>query len=177
LPAPLFIPFGVVHPAFVGWTYKGSEIEFVVQLHVMKHKLGGRLFFAGALMLVLMAAVHSLSLFQKPEIRNESEKQLMDLMNNYKFTVMGSARTMNDFLRGFSISFGLASLGFGILDFTLCRERASLLKRIALVNAIWLAVMTAVSVRYFFALPTSFLAATTAVFVLAWVKLPAVDAN
>jgi hypothetical protein len=45
------------------------------------------------------------------------------------------------------------------------------------VNAIWLAVMTAVSVRYFFALPTSFLAATTAVFVLAWVKLPAVDAN
>src|SRR5712664_3662818 len=102
----------------------------------MKNNWGKRLFVAGAVMLVLMSAVHAVSLFQKPMIRNESEKQLMDLMTNYRFTVMGSVRTMNDFLRGFSISFGLASLGFGVLDFTLRRERAALLKRVALVNVI-----------------------------------------
>ncbi len=128
-------------------------------------------------MLIVIAAVHSISLFQKPMVRNDSEKQLMELMTTYRFTVMGSLRTMNDFLRGFSISFGLASLGFAVLDFTLRRERAALLKRVALVNFIWLAVMTGVSWHYFFAAPTSFLAATMLIFVLAWVKLPAAETS
>ena len=128
-------------------------------------------------MLIVIAAVHSISLFQKPMVRNDSEKQLMELMTTYRFTVMGSLRTMNDFLRGFSISFALASLGFGVLDFTLRRERAALLKRAALVNVIWLAVMTGVSWHYFFAAPTSFLAATMLIFVLAWVKLPAAETS
>ena len=128
-------------------------------------------------MLIVIAAVHSISLFQTPMARNDSEKQLMELMTTYRFTVMGSVRTMNDFLRGFSISFGLASLGFAGLDFTLGRERAALLKRVALVNVIWLAVMTGVSWHYFFAAPTSFLAATMLIFVLAWVKLPAAETS
>jgi hypothetical protein len=139
----------------------------------MNDKWGRRLFIAGAVVLIVIAAVHSISLFQKPMVRNDSEKQLMELMTNYRFTVMGSVRTMNDFLRGFSISFGLASLGFGVLDFTLRRERAALLKRVALVNAIWLAIMTGISWHYFFAAPASFLAAASLIFVLAWVKLPA----
>ena len=128
-------------------------------------------------MLIVIAAVHSISLFQKPMVRNDSEKQLMELMTTYRFTVMGSVRTMNDFLRGFSISFGLASLGFGVLDFTLRRERAALLKRVALVNVVWLAVMTGVSWHYFFAVPTSFLAVTMLIFALAWVKLPAAETS
>ena len=128
-------------------------------------------------MLIVIAAVHSISLFQKPMVRNDSEKQLTELMTTYRFTVMGSVRTMNDFLRGFSISFGLASLGFGVLDFTLRRERTALLKRVALVNVIWLAVTTGVSWHYFFAAPTSFLAATMLIFVLACVKLPAPETS
>src|ERR1700687_148900 len=143
----------------------------------MNDKSGRRLFIAGAVMLLVIAAIHSISLFQKPMARNDSEKQLMELMTNYRFTVMGSVRTMNDFLRGFSISFGLASLGFAVLDFTLRRERAALLKRVALVNVIWLAVMTGVSWHYFFAAPTSFLAVTMLIFVLAWVKLPAPETS
>jgi hypothetical protein len=143
----------------------------------MNDKWGRRLFIAGAVMLIVIAAVHSISLFQKPMVRNDSEKQLIELMTTYRFTVMGSVRTMNDFLRGFSISFALASLGFGVVDFTLRRERAALLKRVALVNVIWLAVMTGVSWHYFFAAPTSFLAATMLIFVLAWVKLPAAETS
>jgi len=143
----------------------------------MNDKFGRRVFIAGAVMLIVIAAVHSISLFQKPMVRNDSEKQLMELMTTYRFTVMGSLRTMNDFLRGFSISFALASLGFGVLDFTLRRERAALLKRAALVNVIWLAVMTGVSWHYFFAAPTSFLAAAMLIFVLACVKLPAPETS
>src|ERR1700747_3591585 len=105
----------------------------------MKNNWGRRLFVTGTVLLVLMSAVHSISLFQKPIIRNESEKQLVNLMTNYRFTVMGSVRTMNDFVRGFSISFCLATLGFAVLDFAVCRERAQLLKRVALCNVVWLA--------------------------------------
>ena len=143
----------------------------------MNDKWGRRLFIAGAVLLMVIAAVHSISLFQKPLARNDSEKQLTDLMTNYQFTVMGSVRTMNDFVRGFSISFALASLGFGVLDFALRRERAALLKRVALVNVMWLAAMTGVSWHYFFAAPTSFLAATMLIFVLAWMKLPAAETS
>jgi len=100
-------------------------------------------------MLIVTAAVHSISFFQKPMVRNDAEKQLTDLITNYRFAIMGSVRTMNDFVRGFSISFALASWGFGVLDFALRRERAALLKRVALVNVMWLAVMTGVAGHYF----------------------------
>src|SRR5258708_38705315 len=93
-------------------------------------------------------------------------------MSHYQFNVMGSMRSMDNFLRGFSISFMLATLVMGSLDLALCRERAGLLKRVALVNTIWLAAMTAVSVRYFFVVPGSFLAIALLIFALAWLKLP-----
>ena len=129
------------------------------------------------MLLVLMSAIHSISLFQKPMIRNESEKQLVELMTNYRFTIMGSVRTMNDFFRGFSVSFGLATLGFAGLDFAVCRERAQLLKRVALCNVLWLAAMTAISWHYFFAAPASFLTVALIIFFLAWLKLPAAETN
>lgn len=43
----------------------------------------------------------------------------------------------------------------------------------ALINTIWLTVMTGVSLHYFFAAPTSFLVAALLFFALAWLKLPA----
>ena len=64
-------------------------------------------------------------------------------------------------------------LGLGVLDLVLARERAGLLRRVALINIIWLAMMTGVSLRYFFAAPTSFLASALVIFALAWMKLPA----
>ena len=115
----------------------------------------------------------ALSLFEKPVPANDTERQLLDLMANYKFNLMGSARSMADLMRGFSVSFMVAALGLGVLDLLLSRERPGLLKRVALINAIWLAAMTAVSLHYFFVVPTSFLAAAWLIFALAWLKLPA----
>jgi hypothetical protein len=67
----------------------------------------------------------------------------------------------------------LAPLAFGVLDLMLSRERAGLLRRVALVQIMWLAAMIAVSLRYFFALPLSFLVVALLIFVLAWFRLPA----
>jgi len=139
----------------------------------MLEKWGRRLFISGAVWLVLLGLVHSLSLIGNPQPANATEKQLLDLMSGYRFNLMGSMRSMDELVRGFSISFMLGCLALGCLDWILRRERADLLKRVALVNAVWLAVMTAVSLRYFFAVPTSFLAIALLIFVLAWIRLPA----
>jgi hypothetical protein len=138
----------------------------------MTDKWGRRLFAAGAVMLLVIGVVHSLSLLQKPVLSNDAERQLHDLMSNYKFDVMGSMRSTDDFLRGFSISFMLGVFGLGGLDLVLTRERVDLLRRAAVINILWLAAMTAVSLRYFFAAPTSFLSGTLLIFVLAWLTLP-----
>jgi hypothetical protein len=139
----------------------------------MTDKWGRRLFTTGAMVLVLLGLLHSLSLFEKPVPANDTERQLLDLMSNYKFNLMGSMRSAEDFDRGFSISFVVGMLGLGVLDLALARERTGLLKRVALINTIWLGAMTAVSLRYFFIAPTSFLVTALLIFALAWLKLPA----
>jgi hypothetical protein len=138
----------------------------------MTDKWGRRLFTTGAVWLLLLGLIHSLSLLGKQVAANDTERQLLDLMAHYKFNVMGSMRSMDNFLRGFSISFMLAALVMGALDLALCRERAGLLKRVALVNVIWLAAQIAVAQHYFFIVPTSFLAVALLIFALAWLKLP-----
>jgi hypothetical protein len=79
-------------------------------------------------------------------------------------------------MTGFSICFMLAALGFGLLDLSLVKERAALLKRISLVNVLWLVVMVGVSLRYFFVVPVTFLSVALLIFVLAWLKLPSESA-
>jgi hypothetical protein len=139
----------------------------------MSGKWGRRLFTAGAVWLVLLGLVHALSLFAKQVPANDTERQLLDLMVHYQFNVMGSMRSMDNFLRGFSISFMLGALCVGALDLVLCREPPGLLKRVALINTIWLAAMIAVSLRYFFVVPTSFLAVVLLIFAAAWLNLSA----
>jgi hypothetical protein len=73
---------------------------------------GRRLFTTGAILLLLMGLVHSLSFINAPVPANETERQLLDLMSNYKFNLLGSMRSMNNLMTGFSISFMLAALGF-----------------------------------------------------------------
>ena len=134
---------------------------------------GRRLFKTGAALLLLIGLVHSLSLLEPMVPKNDTERQLLDLMTSYKFDLMGSVRSMSNLLRGFSIAFMLGALTLGALGLLLSRERAGLLKRVALINTIWLGAMTAVSLHYFFIVPTSFLATTLLIFALAWLGLSA----
>lgn len=133
---------------------------------------GRRLFIVGASLLIVMGLVHSLSLIKAPVPSNDTERQLLGLMSSYKFDLLGSMRSMQNLMTGFSISFMFAALGLGAFDFALRRERAELLKRVALLNTLWLTAMTAVSLRYFFAVPTSFLSAALLIFLLATLTLP-----
>jgi hypothetical protein len=139
----------------------------------MNDAWGRRFFTAGAILLLLIGAVHATSFFETQTPANDTERHLLALMRDYHFNLAGSSRSMNDLLRGFSMSFMLAALCFAGLDLVVRRERTGLLKGVALVNALWLAAMIAVSLRYFFIVPTSFLVVTLLAFILAWVKLRA----
>jgi hypothetical protein len=149
-----------------------QPLELNAARNTMTDKWGRRLFTTGGVVLLVLGLVHSLSLFGRPVPANDTERQLLELMSNYKFNVMGSMRSMDNFMRGFSISFMLGVLCLGALDLALARERAGLLKRVALIHTIWLAAMTAVGLRYFFVAPTSFLATALLIFALAWLTLP-----
>jgi len=139
----------------------------------MGDKWGRRFFKAGAVVLVLFGIVHSLSLVEKIVPANDTERQLLDLMTSYKFNLAGSMRSMDDLLRGFSICFIVGLVGLGGLDLTLAGERTELVRRLALINVLWLGAMTAVSLRYFFIAPTSFFVAGLLFFLAAWVRLRA----
>ena len=139
----------------------------------MTDKWGRRLFITGALVLLLLGLAHSLSLFEKSIPTNETERQLLDLMSAYKFNLMGSMRSPNDLLRGFSLAFMVGMLGLGAIDLVVAHERSGLLKVVALINIVWLVTLAAVSLRYFFAFPTAFLVAALLIFALAWLNLRA----
>jgi phage shock protein PspC (stress-responsive transcriptional regulator) len=46
------------------------------------------------------------------------------------------------------------------------------MKRVALINVLWLGVSLAVSLRYFFIVPTIFLSIALLLFLIAWFALP-----
>ena len=137
----------------------------------MTDKWGKRLFKTGGVWLLLVGLVHGISLLRKMTPANDTERQLLELMTNYKFNLLGSLRSMYDLMRGFSIVFMLSALVLGVLALLLSGERDALLKRVAAVTTVWLVLVTAISLHYFFIVPTSFLAVALLLFALAWLKL------
>jgi len=93
----------------------------------MDDSWGRRLFTAGAILLLVLGCLHSLSLPDKPAPTNDTDRQLSDLASNYKFNLLGSMRSVDNLLRGFSISFMMGALVVGALDLILRRERSGLL--------------------------------------------------
>jgi hypothetical protein len=139
----------------------------------MSDKLGGRLFQIGGAFLLLLAAVHAVSLFVPLAPANETETQLVNLMTNYKFNLMGSMRSMMDLLRGFSMAFSLQALIVGAITLAFSNERPALLKRMALLVTLWLIALLAISLTHFFPFPSAFLSVAFLLFATAYLKLPA----
>jgi hypothetical protein len=139
----------------------------------MSQRWGIRLYKAAAAVLILLGLAHSLGVLNQPVAQNDTERQLFDLMANYKSNLMGSMRSTGELLQGFNISFVILPLALGILNLVLAGEPGIRLKRLALINIIWLAAMTANSVYNWFLAPTLFLAIALVLFIAAWLKLPA----
>ena len=137
----------------------------------MTERWARRRFISGAVVVLLLGAVHMLSLVTKLAPAADTERQLFALMTNYKFDLMGSMRSMDNLFRGFSTAFVLCMFGMGSLSLIVSGERAGLVKKVALANTLWLPAMNTVSLRYFFPAPTAFLAVAFLFFLAAWLRL------
>jgi hypothetical protein len=79
---------------------------------------------ASFMFLILTTLFHSISLFRKHEPQNETEKQLVDLMENYKMD-MGSGfnPSMSDLFISLSACMSLLCLFGGLLSYYLIKTR------------------------------------------------------
>ena len=79
---------------------------------------------------LLTAAIHTLSFFVEPEAANETEKQLHELVNNYKKDMgLGITRSFADVFLSLSICFTLLCLLGGLINWYLKKKQIS--------NEIW----------------------------------------
>lgn len=96
-------------------------------------------FKAGAIAQCVTGCIHSLSLVSSPEPKNDTEKQLFELMSGYAFDMgAGFSSTMDDFMNSFSISFSLFLFFSGILNLFLLRSQlpAKTLRGVVLINLV-----------------------------------------
>jgi len=73
----------------------------------------------------LTAAIHATSLFVKPEPKNETERQLLDLMANYRLDLMGFHRTSSELVAALSSCFSLLCLLGGLTNAYMLRKKVA----------------------------------------------------
>jgi hypothetical protein len=105
---------------------------------------------------LLTAVFHSISFFVKLEPKNETEKQLYDLLDNYKPDAgMGFNPSFADFFMGLSLCFTLICLFGALLNWYLKRKNiaADLWKGILLIQIIIFGAVFAGMLAFTFAPP------------------------
>jgi len=121
-----------------------------------------KLFRIGALFLALNGAAHLLGhLSNKGAVPlNTMESYRNEVMYGYKFNLMGNMRSQGDLFDGLSLAFTVSMLTAAALGFTLRVE-----KKPAIILAVSATAMLAISVVYWFAIPTVLLAGAAACYV------------
>jgi hypothetical protein len=132
-----------------------------------------RLFFkAGCWVALVTAAVHLLGhLSGPPPPANETERQLVQLYENYRFALPGGGgRTLSEFMSGFSLIFSVAMAMFGgtnLLVVRRCSDDQPLMRMLTMLALAFCATVLVVSLTHFFIVPTLFIAAVTLCFAAA----------
>lgn len=114
---------------------------------------------------MLLGVVHAAGHLQLVQLQaaNPTEQQLFDLMTEYKTDLgAGFVRSMFDLLAGFSLTFSILPLGFGLVNWVVARRgEAGLRRAVAGISAVVFGAETVVGFLYWFLLPILFLAAAT----------------
>ncbi len=75
---------------------------------------------------IITGLMHSLSFFAKPKPTNETEKQLLNLMDSYQLDLgLGFTPTMANLMMSFSISFTLLLFFGGIINLFLLKSKVT----------------------------------------------------
>ena len=118
-----------------------------------------------AILQILTGCVHSISFFVSPQPKNDTEKQLYELLNTYMFDFgNGFHRTMGDLVNNMSACFTLIYFFGGILNLYLLRKNVApdVLRGVMNIHVLIFGIVFAVTVMLAFLPPILF---TGAVFV------------
>lgn len=137
-----------------------------------------RLFFViGCWAALATAAVHLVGqLGGPPPVANDTERTLHELMATYRFPLPGAARTLEELLHGFGLTFSVALTllgGTGLHLLKRAGKDAVLMRAVAQANAVGALTLVAISLRYFFIIPTVFLSVVAFAFGAACFGRPA----
>jgi len=105
---------------------------------------------------LLAAAMHSISLFINLPPNNETEKQLFNLMDTYKFDFgMGFHPTMAEIMLVFSTCLCLLCLLSGLLNWYLIKKKvdAEIMKGVININLIVFAILFGLTATFTFLVP------------------------
>ena len=132
----------------------------------------------GCVALLLTACLHLVGHFNGLTPTNDTEKQLLDLMINYKMYIGSDEITMMGMQKGFSLLFTVLLIWPGMLGLYLAKNSTTQTLRI--VNFMYVGAMvieTGVSQIYFFIVPTACVAISTLFFVIAAFTIRPKSAN
>ncbi len=125
------------------------------------------LFIAGCAVLLVMAIAHTAGSLQEPAPRDETERQLLELMTGYRMDLVGTQRSMMELFKGFSHSFSVASFGMALTGFMLAIgsvRDARVLRRVSIAYVVTLGFGLVISLTHWFIIPTSFIGAAMVLF-------------
>jgi len=128
----------------------------------------------GCYVLILTCLLHLVGHFREAIPADETEKQMLDLMTNYQVKVGSGAVTMMGIYKGFSLTFSLLFLWTGVFSLFLVKQlgdNVALMRKIAIINTGALAILTGISLYYFFFIPTTCIVLALIFFVLAVIRI------
>jgi hypothetical protein len=129
-------------------------------------------FKAGCWAALVTALIHLAGHLAGPQPpANATERQLLQLYEGYRFVLPGgSARSLSEFMAGFSLAFSASMAMFGGLNLLLVRRCANDRPLMAMATRLAVAfgvTLLAISLTHFFIAPTICLAIVTALFAAA----------
>jgi hypothetical protein len=130
-------------------------------------------YMAGCIIALLAAATHTVASIKQPPPPPEPERQMMEAMTTIKLEAlrqMGVERTMFEIVDGFSWhwTWSVGACGLACLALRFWRkDDDGLLRFSALCAGAFFAISLAISLKFFFFIPTSFLSACLVCFALA----------
>jgi len=126
---------------------------------------------------ILTAALHLAGHLAGPQAPvNDTERQLVELATTYKFALPGgTARSLMDFVDGFSLMFALlvATIGgVGLLVAKRGHEDVALISGVARAFAVSTVALLGISLAKFFIIPTLCIAVMATCFLVASIEAP-----
>lgn len=132
-------------------------------------------YYTGAVLQMLTSPIHLIGHFQKPAPTNDQERQLLDLLANYKMDFgAGFVRSMGDLFAGFSFQYSIFILMVGLINVLALRQvrEGPFVRTLCWVNFIFMGICSVNAYVYFFLPPLTLFVLPTVAFLIAAVTVP-----